>query len=88
MEKVTGKQVAAMIESGNVSLSDDRMYILSKDTNEKLAKRIKSEDGVDYFKAYGDEHLTRAGGEGKVEVCVEWEWDENLKIKICVSWSS
>jgi hypothetical protein len=83
MEKVTGEQLITMLETGSAIVSDDKKYILSKSSNEKLAERIANADGVGYFKAYGDENLSKGG---TVEVCLKWKWDEKNEIEICLKW--
>jgi hypothetical protein len=82
MPNPNGRQVAELLKQGQVHLSDDGRNMVDAD-GRVVARRISSEDGIGHFKAVADAEQMKAEC---VEVCVGWEFNEQLKVKVCVEW--
>ncbi|MCU0440689.1 MAG: hypothetical protein MUC49_22570 [Raineya sp.] len=83
MLKVNGKELLELSKQGKTAFSDDKKAIIDLATGDILAIFVEAENQEGYFKALGDQ----ISAQGKIEACIEWAWDEHLKIKICVSYS-
>lgn len=75
---ITGSKVAELLKQKKVKMDNNGKVLKHVETNEVIANLVTSKDGVNYYKAVGDQTKGQ-------EICLEWQWDDVLKIKICVS---
>ena len=80
---VSGKQLMAMLETGQAVPSDDRITIIHKASGDVLAHRIAQSNGTAFYKTDGDTAHFMAEC---VELCLKWEINKDLKLKVCVEW--
>ncbi len=76
MPAISGKQVIELLQEGQVQLSDDGRALLHE--GDVVARRVAFRDGVGYFEPAGDDMAADC-----VQICLSWEFDPNLKIKVC-----